>query len=114
MLQPTGLVSQSGQDEAAGDVPVAYLQRTREWYLALGYANPYRWSHYRDVPFHPLKKPLTQSCVTLIATAAPYQPDKGNQGPGAANNAAAKFFQVYSGETQEAYDLRIAHVAIDR
>ena len=90
------------------------MQRTREWYLVLDYAIPYRWSRHRDVPFHPLKMPLAQSCVTLIATAAPYQPDKGNQGPGAAYNAAAKFFQVYSGETQEAHDLRIAHVAIDR
>ena len=90
------------------------MQRTREWYLVLDYAIPYRWSRHRDVPFHPLKMPLAQSCVTLIATAAPYQPDKGIQGPGAAYNAAATFFQVYSSDTQEAPDLRIAHLAIDR
>jgi hypothetical protein len=50
----------------------------------------------------------------LITTAAPYQPDKGNQGPGAAYNAAAKFYSVYSGDTGADHDLRIAHVAIDR
>jgi hypothetical protein len=32
------------------------MQRTRDWYLALGYGNPYRWAHYADVPFQPLKR----------------------------------------------------------
>src|SRR5213592_1797480 len=96
------------------DRPIAYMQRTRDWYLALGYGNPYVWAHYTDAPFHPLKKPLARSRVALITTAAPYQPGKGDQGPGAAYNAAAKFFSVYSGDTSKDHDLRIAHVAIDR
>ena len=96
------------------DVPIAYLQRTRAWYLALGYANPYRWAHYADAPFHPLPKPLAQCTATVITTAAPYQPDKGPQGPGAPYNAAAKFYAVYSGDTRADHDLRVAHVAIDR
>ncbi|MEO8857033.1 MAG: reductase [Burkholderiaceae bacterium] len=96
------------------DIPVPYKQRTRDWYRALGYGNPYQWSHYAEVPFHPLGKSLAESRVALITTAAPYQPDKGPQGPGAPYNAAAKFFQVYSGDTQKDHDLRIAHVAIDR
>ncbi|HZF18617.1 MAG TPA: reductase [Burkholderiales bacterium] len=96
------------------DRPIAYMQRTRDWYLALGYGNPYVWAHHADAPFLPLKKPLERSRVTLITTAAPYQPGKGDQGPGAAYNAAAKFFSVYSGETNVDHDLRIAHVAIDR
>ncbi|HAD88214.1 MAG TPA: glycine reductase, partial [Rhodospirillaceae bacterium] len=79
------------------DQPVPYMRRTREWYLALGYDNPYVWAHYIDVPFTPLKKPLAESKVTFITTAAPYQPDKGPQGPGAPYNSAAKFYQVYSG-----------------
>lgn len=99
-------------DEA--DAPIRYLARTRSWYLALGYGNPYQWAHYVDVPFAPLRKPLADSRVTLITTAAPYQPDKGPQGPGAPYNAAAKFYQVYSGDTALDHDLRISHVAIDR
>ncbi len=63
------------------------MRRTREYYLALGYDNPYRWAHYVDAPFTPLKKPLKDSTVALITTAAPYQPDKGDQGPGALYNA---------------------------
>ena len=96
------------------DRPIAYMRRTHDWYLALGYGNPYVWAHYTDAPFRPLKQPLARSRVALVTTAAPYQPDKGDQGPGAAYNAAAKFFSVYSGDTNADHDLRIAHVAIDR
>jgi hypothetical protein len=96
------------------DVPVRYMQRTRDWYLALGYDNPYRWAHHLDVPFQPLAKPLAQSTLALITTAAPYQPDRGDQGPGAAYNAAAKFYAVYSGDSDKDHDVRISHVAIDR
>jgi D-proline reductase (dithiol) PrdB len=99
---------------SASEAPIAYMQRTRDWYLALGYRNPYRWAHHLDVPFQPLKRPLSRSRVALITTAAPYQPGKGEQGPGAAYNAQAKFFSVYSGDTGVDHDLRIAHVAIDR
>lgn len=96
------------------DVPTRYMQRTRDWYLALGYGNPYRWAHYSEVPFQPLNKPLQQSCVALITTASPFQPDKGNQSPGAPYNAEAKFYKVYSGESLKDHDVRITHVAIDR
>ena len=96
------------------DRPIDYMQRTREWYLALGYGNPYVWAHHTDAPFQSLKKPLARSRVTLVTTAAPYQPGKGEQGPGAPYNAAAKFYEVYSGDTSIDHDLRIAHVAIDR
>ena len=27
---------------AEDDQPISYMQRTRDWYLALGYGNPYR------------------------------------------------------------------------
>jgi hypothetical protein len=96
------------------DWPIAYIERTREYYLALGYGNPYVWARYDDVPFQPLKKPLARSRVALVTTAAPYHPDKGDQGPGAPYNAQAKFYSVYSGDTGVDHDLRIAHVAIDR
>lgn len=96
------------------DAPIPYMQRTHDWYLALGYGNPYRWAHYDDVPFTPLTKSLAESTLTLITTAAPFQPNRGDQGPGAPYNAAAKFYSVYSGDTSQDHDLRISHVAIDR
>ncbi|HEV7259743.1 MAG TPA: glycine reductase [Bosea sp. (in: a-proteobacteria)] len=96
------------------DVPIPYLQRVRSYYQALGYGAPYEWAHYAAVPFQPLGKSLAQSRVALITTAAPYQPGKGDQGPGAAYNAAAKFYSVYSGDSASDHDLRISHVAVDR
>jgi D-proline reductase (dithiol) PrdB len=95
------------------DVPIPYMQRTRDYYQALGYP-PYRWAHFADVPFTPLKAPLAQARVALITTAAPYQPGVGDQGPGAKYNAAAKFYKVYSDGTDTAPDLRISHVGYDR
>ncbi|ANI98805.1 glycine reductase [Polynucleobacter wuianus] len=96
------------------DQPVRYIERTRSYYLGLGYDNPYVWAHYTDVPFTPLKKPLSQSVLGLITTAVPYDADKGNQGPGAPYNAAAKFYQPYQMSIDGELDLRIAHVGIDR
>lgn len=96
------------------DQPVGYMARTRAWYLALGYDNPYKWAHYIDVPFQPLKSSLERSRLTLITTAAPFDPSKGNQDPGAPYNAAAKFYQVYSGSSEQSHDVRVTHVAIDR
>lgn len=98
----------------AEDAPIPYLQRIRTYYEALGYGAPYQWAHYAAVPFHPLAKPLSECRLTIITTAAPYQPNKGDQGPGAPYNAAAKFLAVYSGDAAVDHDLRISHVAIDR
>src|SRR3974377_1320213 len=84
---------------AEHDAPIPYMQRIREYYLALGYATPYRWAHYVEVPFQALRNPLAESRVALIPPAAPYQPGKGDQGPGAPYNAAAKFYTVYSGDS---------------
>ena len=91
------------------DAPIPYMQRIRDYYVALGYATPYRWAHYAEVPFQPLTKPLGESRVALITTAAPYQPGKGDQGPGAPYNAAAKFYAVYSGDSSIDHDVRISH-----
>ena len=101
--------------EGAG-LPIPYMQRTRAYYLALGYGNPYRWAHYRDAPFTPLRKPLAESTVALVTTAAPWRPELGDQGPGAPYNGAAKFFEVYSAPAspEEAPDVRISHVSYDR
>jgi D-proline reductase (dithiol) PrdB len=109
----------SGSDADLGfavdyDAPIPYLQRIRDYYEGLGYGAPYRWAHYAEVPFQQLLKPLAQCRIALITTAAPYRPDKGDQGPGAAYNAAAKFYEVYSGDSAVDHDLRISHVAYDR
>jgi hypothetical protein len=96
------------------DAPIGYMARTRDYYAAIGYTTPYRWAHYTSAPFQPLKKPLKQSRVALITTAAPFDPAKGDQGPGAKYNGGAKFYSVYEGDASKQHDLRISHIAYDR
>ncbi|HYZ22574.1 MAG TPA: glycine/sarcosine/betaine reductase selenoprotein B family protein [Rhodopila sp.] len=96
------------------DSPIPYMRRTREYYAAIGYTTPYRWAHYIAAPFTPLRKPPSQCKIALITTAAPYQPGKGDQGPGAPYNGSAKFYAVYSGDTSRDHDTRISHIGYDR
>ena len=96
------------------DVPVPYMHRTRTYYAALGYERPYRWAQYVDVPFTKLTKPLSECRIAVVTTAAPFDPDKGDQGPGAPYNSAAKFYKAYSLPVEPEPDLRISHVGIDR
>jgi hypothetical protein len=95
------------------DVPIRYMDRTREYYQTLGFS-PYRWAHFTDAPFTALSTPLARARVALITTAAPFQPEAGDQGPRASYNASAKFYQVYSGPVDSKPDLRISHVGYDR
>lgn len=96
------------------DQPIRYIDRTRNYYLGLGYEKPYVWAHYLEVPFTPLKKPLNQSILGLITTAVQFDSSKGDQGPGAPYNSAAKFYEPYKSPINQKQDLRIAHVGIDR
>jgi hypothetical protein len=56
--------------DPAHRIYVSYIDKSREYYLARGYGNPYRWARHEDVPFAPLAKPLNRSRVGLITTAA--------------------------------------------
>jgi D-proline reductase (dithiol) PrdB len=51
---------------------VSYIDRTREFYAAQGYADPYRWAHHTAVPFTKLTKPLADSRVVVVTTASPF------------------------------------------
>lgn len=96
------------------DAPISYIERIREYYLALGYETPYEWACHKDVPFTPLTQPLADCRVALVTTAAPYKPGAGDQGPGAPYNGAAKFFEIYEMDAAVPPDLRISHIAYDR
>ena len=50
-----------GLDFAAEhDRPIPYLKRIRSYYQTLGYGSALRWAQYAEVPFTPLKKPLSR------------------------------------------------------
>lgn len=92
---------------------VPYIERTRTYYGTLGYP-AYHWAEHEDVPFTPLTKPLQEARLALVTTAAPFRAELGDQGPGAAYNAGAKFFTVYRAPLNPAPDLRISHLGYDR
>lgn len=48
---------------------VRYIDRTRDYYLSQGYEKSYDWAHFDDVPFTPLKKPLSECRVGLLGTS---------------------------------------------
>ncbi len=51
--------------------PVPYMERTRQYYRALGYAKDYVWARHGEVPFARLPKALADCRVALITTANP-------------------------------------------
>lgn len=50
--------------------PTAYMQRTRDFYAAQGFARPYVWAHHDDTPFASLPRPLAQCRLGIVTTAA--------------------------------------------
>ena len=62
----------------ANRIFVSYIDKSRDYYLAQDYGNPYQWAYHRDTPFEPLRKPLAESRVALITTASlqPNDPDR--------------------------------------
>lgn len=94
--------------------PIDYMQRTRDYYMALRFGDPYVWAHNEKIPFTPFDTPLTEATIGLVTTAAKFQPECGDQGPGAKYNGAAKFFEVYAEAADGEPDIRISHIAIDR
>jgi len=92
---------------------IPYVERSRAYYGAQGYP-AYDWARNDAAPFAPMAKPLQDSRLVLITTAAPYRHDLPDQGPGASYNAAAKFFSTFSAAVDPVPDLRISHIGYDR
>ena len=51
--------------------PVQYIPRIRQQYSKLGY-QPYQWAGNPEPPWQPLRKPLAQSRLALIASGGIY------------------------------------------
>lgn len=86
--------------------PVAYMERTRLYYRALGYDKDYVWAGgFDEIPFSRLSQPLAQSHVALITTAGPSD---------FSNRDAAGRKQVWSGECATVADKFDVDLAWDR
>ena len=49
--------------------PVAYIEKTHDYYRRQGYPFPYKYARFDTTPLTPLPKPLAQCRVGLVATA---------------------------------------------
>ena len=49
---------------------IRYIEKTHEYYRSLGYEKTYNYAYNEDFPFTPLKKPLSESRVSLVTTAS--------------------------------------------
>ena len=47
------------------------MERTRNFYRALGYPRDYRWAENAKTPFTALKKPLAAARIALVTTSYP-------------------------------------------
>lgn len=48
---------------------VSYIDKSREYYAAQGYDQPYQWATHQDAPFTPLPKPLSESKIGVVTTS---------------------------------------------
>lgn len=60
---------------------LSYIDKSREYYAAHGYENPYRWATNTDAPFARLTKPLADCTVGLVTTSGIHQEDKPADAP---------------------------------
>ena len=98
---------------AEHDTPIPYMQRTRDYYQALGF-NPYRWAHFAEVPFTPLAMPLGRARVGADHDGGAVSARGGRPG---ARRAVQRGGQVLQGVLRRPSgepDLRISHVGYDR
>jgi D-proline reductase (dithiol) PrdB len=61
------------------EAPVRYIERTRDYYRALGYQRDYVWARFDEVPFERLAQPLAATRIGLVTTASPL--DLANRDP---------------------------------
>jgi hypothetical protein len=58
---------------------ISYMDRSREYYAAQGYSQPYAWAAHSQAPFTPLRKPLQECRVGLVTTAGRMEVEGASQ-----------------------------------
>ena len=84
---------------------VSYIDKSREYYDASGYEQPYRWAHFEDVPFLRPAKPLSQSRIGVVTTAdqAPSGAPRATKLFAAPNSESGRLF------TEKSWDREATH-----
>lgn len=64
---------ESPEANPARRVFVSYIDKSRAYYLAQGFGNPYRWAYNREIPFSRLPRPLAEARVAIVTTSSPWE-----------------------------------------
>ena len=96
------------------DLPIPYIERTLATTSRSATATPTAGRTTTTFRSRRSRRPLAETRLALLTTAAPVRPEAGDQGRGAPYNSAAKFYQVYSLPVDPTPDLRISHLGYDR
>ena len=97
------------------DSPIPYMQRTRDYYAAIGYTTPYRWAHYVEAPFTPLRKPLRAIARDHRhhRRAVPAR-TRATRARARRTTAAPSSTRSIPATPRTTHDLRISHIGYDR
>jgi D-proline reductase (dithiol) PrdB len=60
---------------------VSYIDKSREYYSASGFDQPYRWAAFDEVPFSPHTKPLAECNVAVVTTSFLHYHDSAHGAP---------------------------------
>jgi hypothetical protein len=60
---------------------VSYIDKSREYYSASGFEQPYRWAAFDEVPFSPHTKPLGECNVAVVTTTFLHHHDSAHGAP---------------------------------
>lgn len=76
---------------------VSYIDKSRSYYAAQGYEQPYRWASNSSTPFAPFVKPLSECRVGLVTTTKrtaddPLEPYSAPSDPQPATMATDQLF----------------------
>ncbi|MCY3883500.1 MAG: hypothetical protein OXG24_01145 [Gammaproteobacteria bacterium] len=52
--------------------PVSYIEKTKRYYEAQGFAVPYRWARNEESPIVEMSRPLSKSTIGIASTASTY------------------------------------------
>jgi len=97
----------NGLDQMSHE-PTGYMDRTREFYAAQGFSKAYVWAHHDSAPFQPLQKPLAESTLTLIITAALFDRQATDTREVASGSMLARPQHLYGNDL--AWDKTVTHL----
>lgn len=88
--------------------PVSYMDRTRRFYAAQGFDKPYQWARNDGAPFAALKRPLAESTLGLVTTAALYDRKESDPRAVASGNVAEPPPRLFANDL--AWDKQATHM----